>query len=282
MMGEQKIIEPNKDGVIKVNVTNEPIYITYSIPPSDYYAHSYEEAVPEEPTVDPGDYVVLTPFFEGYTFDIDTKDYGHELKDGMKITVSVTNHSEFLITGQINVEIPGFEVDGLDQFIAVMPHAERKVTLTIHKVGDIVIDDHILFTGNFTIDGEEYECSPTAVNVYYGEKCDRQITSVYSTDIKMDKAMNPDILKAVEIHTTNFKGTADNIIIDINGEKFTNFTYKVANEEKVEGILSMDLSSLKPGKYRISVGYVTPGGDMQVTYVNLRYDGEKVFFSTAY
>lgn len=277
MMGEEKILKPNKDGVVKVKVTTEPIYITYTTPPSFYLEQKLEYAEPVQPEVDLGDYVVLTPFFEGYTFDTDTKDFGHKIEDGTVITLKVVNHSDYIISGNAFVEIPGFTVEGIDQVIGVMPHAERNIKLTLRKTGTEEYDDHIVFTGKFLINGDEYDCSPTAVNVYTGEKVDRQIGIIYDTKIQFEKEMDPEILKEVVVTIANY--SADRVIINVNGKEFTNFKLKVEGD-KCEII--MDLSEFKSGKHMMSIGCVTKGGDMQVVSLNVRYDGEKVIFANGY
>lgn len=277
MMGEEKILKPNKDGVVKVKVTTEPIYITYTTPPSFYLEQKLEYAEPVQPEVDLGDYVVLTPFFEGYTFDTDTKDFGHKIEDGTVITLKVVNHSDYIISGKAFVEIPGFTVEGIDQVIGVMPHAERNIKLTLRKTGTEEYDDHIVFTGKFLINGDEYDCSPTAVNVYTGEKVDRQIGIIYDTKIQFEKEMDPEILKEVSVTIANY--SADRVIINVNGKEFTNFKLKVEGD-KCEII--MDLSEFKSGKHMMSIGCVTKGGDMQVVSLNVRYDGEKVIFANGY
>ena len=191
--------------------------------------------------------------------------------------MKVVNHSEYIISGKASVNIPGFTVEGIDQVIGVMPHSERNIKLTLKKSGDAQIDDHVVFTGKFLINGDEYECSPTAVNVYSGEKVERELTVMYDNDIKMNEEMDPEILKEVSITVENY--CAEKVIIDVNGEEFTNF------KTKVEGTtceIIMDLSDFTYGKYVMSIGCVTAGGDMQVISLNVRNNGEKVIFSNAY
>lgn len=265
MMGEEKLINPNDKGTITVNVSSKPIYITYSAPPTDYYQHSFSE--PETlkvPEVSFGDRVIITPEFADYIFDYDSTEIGHKVQDGTVINVRVVNLNTEAITGKVSVSIPGFTVNGLDTEITVLPQSEGYITLTLTKTSDVAFDDHVTFTGTFN--GQQ--TSPTAIHVYSVQRDSRPIVVKFDRSLMMNSTTDPKILKNVSMTINNFVG---DIQIKINEDEFTKFTF-------VDNNLVMDLSELAPGKYYIYIGCITEGGDQQVVYLSLRYDGETVRF----
>lgn len=287
MMGEQKLRTPNDKGTISVNVSTEPIYITYSVPPQSYYAHSYEE--PDEivqPTVDFGDRVIITPEFVGHIFDVKSKESGHKIGEGSVINVRVVNHNEVAVTGKINVAIPGFTIEGLDTVVTVQPHEEEFITLTLRKTGPEIFDDHVTFTGKFwdasKTEADGVACSPTAVNVYATEEVvSRSIGFFVSGSLQTGTKIDPEVMKSTIVYIEGFKD-GSTVKVNINGKEFTDFTLVEdtsgdKNSTATVGrsmILTMDLSDLKPGKYMIYIGVISAGGDLQVQGMCLRYDGE--------
>lgn len=295
MMGEQKLRTPNDKGQIAINISTDPVYITYSKAPEDYYAHSYEE--PDEivqPTVDFGDRIVLTPEFDGFIFDTATKDGGHYIADGSIINVRVVNHNDVAVTGKISVTIPGFEISGLDTEVTVQPHEEEFVTLMLKKSGEELYDDHVLFTGKFwdatKTEAEGVACSPTAANVHATDKkIARNIYFTLSGNISGGKKVEASALKDATIYVDRFMPNSS-VKVLINGEEFTNYTFVEAPADSsgveldagLAMILTMDLSSLEAGKYAITVASITEGGDVQVLHLYLRYDGETAKFTSTW
>lgn len=290
MMGEQRLREPNAKGTISVNVSTDPIYITYTNPPTDYYAHSYDE--PDEivqPTVDFGDRVVITPEFPDFIFDTATKDGGHYIADGSIINVRVVNHNDVDVCGKVYVTIPGFTIEGLDTVVEVKAHDEAYIQLTLRKTGTELYDDHVTFTGKFweagKTEADGVETTPTAINVHATEtKISRRVYYTLAGNLQEGKNVNPAILAATTVYVEGvMEGCTVKILI--NEEEFTNFTYTESvdapsTEYGKAMTLTMDLSDLAPGKYMIYIGIYTPGGDLSVQGINVRYDGETVIFST--
>ena len=265
MMGEEKLLSPNSKGKISINITTAPTYITYSTPPTDYYKQSFSE--PDElkqPEVSMSDRIILTPEFENYLFDYDTKEIGHKVENGSVINVRVVNLNSVAITGTVNLEIPGFRVNGLDTEITVQPNSEGYIQLTLTKTDEIAFDDHVILTGTFN----GVESSPTAIHVYSVQKESRPIEVTYDRNLMLNTDTTPDVLKATTITIGNFTG---NVVVRVNEEEFTKFTF-------TDNTLVMDLSDLDPGKYYIYIGCITAGGDQQTVYLSLRYDGETVRF----
>ncbi len=291
MMGEQMLRSPNEKGTISVNVGTEPIYITYSIPPEEYYDYVFEEDEEiVQPTLDFGDRIIITPEFEGYIFDEATKTGGHKITDGSVINVRVVNLNDVGVTGKVSVTIPGFTIEGLDTVVTVQPHDEEFITLTLRKTGPELFDDHVTFTGKFwdatKTEAEGVACSPTAVNVDANEKgIVRNIYFSLSGNLQSGKKIDPKILKNTTVYIDGFReGSTVKILID--GKEFTNFKLTESESDGDEESarkymeLEMDLSDLVPGKYMIYIGVITQGGDMQVLGLYLRYDGETVLFTT--
>ncbi len=289
MMGQQILRNPSDKGTISINVGTEPVYITYSIPPESYYAHSYSE--PDEivqPTLDFGDRIVITPEFEDYFFDSDTKYNGHQIKDGSVINLRVVNHNNVAVTGKVSVNIPGFAIDGIDTVVTVQPHSEEYIKLTLRYVGPEIFDDHVTFTGKFwdatKTEAEGVACSPTAVSVYATEKgINRKVYFTLSGNLQEGEKIDPQILKDVIVYIDGYLDI-HKIQININDSDFTNFTLEEApGEPKYEigksMILTMDLSGLAPGKYMVYIGVLSDGGDIQVQGFQVRYDGETVRFT---
>ncbi len=263
MMGKETLLEP-VDGKITVNLTINPIYITYSTPPTDYYKHSYEAAVLELPEVTLGDRVVLTPEFEGYKFEREPKDDGHKIEDGTVINVRVANFNNVAVTGKVTVSIPGFTVDGTDTEVTVEPMSEKDVKLTLHKTEEIAFDDHVIFTGTFN----GVAASPAAVHVHTVKK-EETVTYTYGNALRVNRKTEAACLSNLSIDVENFDGT---VIIKIDEEKFEDFTFE-------NGTIKMDLSHLEPNKHVISIGFISKGGNLEHSiHLTLRYDGEYVVF----
>ena len=261
MMG-QEITPVNGEIEISVN----PVYITYTSAPADYFVKTFEAPKPmENPAMSGADYVIITPEFEGFTFSRDTKNIGHCIADGTVIKVRVVNHGNEAVSGKVDVTIPEFTVTGLDQEITVQPHSEEFITISLNKTGESDVADIVKFTGVFN--GQA--CSPTAVSVYSGEQQpDRKISRSgwnISFGTKMNDASN--VLKSVKVTMNNFKGDQSNIIMVVDAKKFENFTY-----DKETSLLDMDFSSLSDGKHVAYAGFTTPGGDVRVLSLVIRYD----------
>ena len=294
MMGEQKFYEPKKDkGTITLNIGVEPVYITYSIPPEEYYAHSYSE--PDEivqPTLGFGDRIVITPEFEGYIFSESEKYNGHQIKDGSVINVRVVNHNEVAVTGKISVEIPGFEITGIDKEVTVQPHSEEFIKLTLSYVGPEIFDDHLTFTGTFweagKTEAEGVACSPTSVSVYSTESIvDRRVYFTLSGNLSLGNQLDPKTLKDVLVYIDGFVMDIHSVKVNVNDKELDSTKIKLeeapgepAHSVGKSMILTMDLSDLAPGKYMVYIGVISDGGDIQVQGFQVRYDGETVRFTT--
>ena len=259
MMG-QEIEHENGE----IELSRNPVYVILEDAPEDYYKESIKAHAPiENPALDKADYVLITPEFEGFTFSKDTKDFGHEIKDGMGIKVRVVNHSDSAVTGKVNVTIPTFTVSGLDREITVEPHSEGFIPLTIHKNGEGDVADIITFIGEFN--GKA--CTPCAASVYSGEQPDRKISRGgwnISFENTLDNAA--EILKSVRVNVYNFKGDESDVVMVVDGEEFDSFTFTK------DGILDMDLSSLSDGKHKLSIGFKSRGGDLRLIPLNVRYN----------
>jgi len=259
MMG-QEIEHENGE----IELSRNPVYVILEDAPEDYYKESIKAHAPiENPALDKADYVLITPEFEGFTFSKDTKDFGHEIKDGMGIKVRVVNHSDSAVTGKVNVTIPTFTVSGLDREITVEPHSEGFIPLTIHKNGEDDVADIITFMGEFN--GKA--CTPCAASVYSGEQPDRKI-SRGGWNISFEKTLDnaAEILKSVRVNVYNFKGDESDVVMVVDGEEFDSFTFTK------DGILDMDLSSLSDGKHKLSIGFKSRGGDLRLIPLNVRYN----------
>ena len=248
----------------EIELSINPVYITYANAPADYYKHHFKATPPiQNPVLDTADYVLLTPEFEGNTFSKATKDFGHKIEDGTVINVRVVNHGNEPVTGKVSVAVPGFTVSGLDKEITVQPHAEGFIPLTLTKSGDGEANGIIVFNGVFN--GKA--CTPCAASVYSGEQPDRKV-SRGNWNISFEKTLvgAASILKSVTTQISNFKGTANEIEIVVDGERFTGFKF---NEN---AILDMDLSFLDDGKHKVSVGFRDRGGDLRLIPVIVRYN----------
>ncbi len=280
IMGEEKLLTP-KNGKVNVNIGSSPIYITYSVPPTDYLKQSYDSPAVEMPEVDFGDRVIITPEFEGYVMDYNTKLVGHPLEDGKKINVSVVNLNGVAVTGTVTANIPGFTLDGSDVPVTVEPYSEGYITLTLRKTSDVAFDDHVTFTGNFwdaakTAD-EAVACSPTAVHVYTVAKEKREIKATYDVNLNIDKLTDEKALKDATVYIDNFVG---NIVVKLDETDFDKFTVTNVIDEETglpkpgSSKVVMDFSALVPGKYYVSIGCYTEGGDQQVVHLSLRIYGD--------
>lgn len=258
MMGQEiKVV----DGKIELSVN--PVYLTYATAPTDYYKQSFVAAEPiENPSLCDADYVLLTPEFEGFTFSKDTKDFGHKIEDGTVINVRVVNHGKEAVTGKVDVTVPGFTVSGLEREITVQPHTEGFIPLKLSKSGDAEANGIILFNGEFN--GKA--CTPTAASVYSGEQPDRKV-SRSNWNISFEKTLTgaSDILKSVTTRISNFAGDANDITIVVDREKFNGFSY-------ADYVLAMDLSALSDGKHKVSIGFRDRGGDLRLIPLVVRYD----------
>jgi len=272
MMG-QEITPANGEVELSVN----PVYITYTSAPADYYVKTFKTPDPvENPVLSGADYVLITPEFEGFTFSKDTKNIGHCICDGTVIKVRVVNHGNVAVSGKVDVTIPEVTVTGLDREITVAPHSEEFITISLNKTGESDVADIVKFTGVFN--GQA--CSPTAVSVYSGEQPDRKISRAgwnISFGTKMSNAS--EVLKSVSVTINNFKGDRSDIKMVLDAEKFTGFTYNSEN-----GLFLMDFSSLSDGKHVAYAGFTSPGGDLRVFSLVIRYDKNKdtVTFANKY
>ena len=269
MMGQEVI----SDGEVELSIN--PIYITYQNTPADYYKHSVElHKEYKLPVVDESDYVIITPEFADFNFSQAIKLNGHQIKTGSVVKVRVVNHSDKAVTGKIDVTIPEFTVDGLDREVTVKPHSEEFITLTLTQNGERDMDDFVTFTGVFN--GKA--CTPATVSVYSGELKSRKI-SRSNWNIEFDKTL-PDassLLSCVTTEVSNFIPESGKVTIMIGGEEFKNFTFgekKVAVEDSNDYryVLEMDLSGLSDGKHIVSIGFKSHGGDMRVLPLVVRYD----------
>ena len=269
MMGQEVVF----DGKIELSIN--PIYITYQGVPADYYKHGVElHKEIKLPILDESDYVIITPEFESFNFSQSDQLNGHVIETGSVIKVRVVNHSDKVVTGKIDVTIPEFTVEGLDREITVQPHAQDFITLTLTKNGERDADDLVTFTGVFN--GKE--CTPAVVSVYSGELKSRKI-SRHNWNVEFNKTLTDasSLLSSVTVEIGNFIPESGKVIIMIDGEEFKDFTYgetKVPVEDSADYryVLDMNLASLSDGKHIVSVGFKSHGGDMRVLPLVVRYD----------
>lgn len=293
MMGEEKLYYPDANGNISVSIGVEPIYITYSTPPTDYYEQSFADSELEAPEINADDeaaHVIITPEFTGYTYNYEEKRlYGHKIETGTEIKVRVVNHSNKTITGKVSVNLPGFTVSGIDQSITVEAAPEGQwdkegfINLTLTKTGSATVDDIVKFNFTFTFEGEtEEHTTSAAVSVYSGDQTSRNVSrnsfsfGTWNTYLENAKSL----LSTVYFTPTNFSGSKSDIKVYINGEEFTNFDYRSGKIYLYFGRLNNG-AGLSGGKHVVSVCLTTPGGDLRIVPMTIRYDDEnnKVLFS---
>ena len=267
-------------GQIAVTLGLDPIYITYTTPPTDYFEQSFDKAEPTVPVLDEADHVVITPEFVDNVFSTDTRDYGHYITTGTQIKVRVVNHNSTAVSGSVNVSIPGFTVSGLDQTVTVAAHSEGFITLTLTKNGSTNVDDIVTFTGTFN--GKA--CSPVAVSVYSGDQVDRGVSR--SFQFTTNTWISASNLSSVKMYVDGFDVADKNdIVILVNGEEFNgSFTYKSQwvtfnGDFRKAYVLTIDFSSLGDGKHAVSIGFKTDGGDIRIIPLNIRRNGDQVLFA---
>ena len=267
-------------GQVSVNIGIEPIYITYTTAPTNYFEQTFDKADTTAPVLSEADHVVITPEFVDNVFSEETKNFGHYITTGTQIKVRVVNHNNTSVTGSVNVSIPGFTVSGLDQTITVEAHSEEFITLTLTKNGSSNVDDIITFTGTFN--GKA--CSPAAVSVYSGSQTDRGVSRAFQfTTNTWISASN---LSSVKMYVDGFEvADQEDIIILVNGEEFEgSVTYKQQyvsfnGDYRIAYVLTIDFSSLGDGKHVVSIGFKTDGGDMRVIPLIIRRNGDQVLFA---
>jgi len=263
IMGQQTTLSA---GTISIDLTCEPIYLTFNGEAPDYYEDYYysNEIEKEElsvPVLDDAQHIVITPEFEGFTFGETTHNDGHYITSGTKIKVRVVNHGEKAITGTVSVTIPYFSVSADKSEITVEPHSEGFITLTLTKTGYSYqkVDDFVKFTGEFT-DGEQIlTCSPAVVSVYSDTNSDFNIIRTFNSDIKFNTITNNSVLSDFKFTVSGSTDSLSDIVVMVDGEVFTNYTYNSFSKR-----ISMDLSGLDEGIHYVSIGFKTDGGDLEL------------------
>ncbi len=258
VMGGQTLVEP-VDGKISVNYSGDPVYITFSTPPTEYFPQEHTDAEIEPLTFTEEDKIIITPEFEGYDInDNYTKLNGHLLKDGMTIKVRIGNYNTFNITGSVSITIPGFEVLGTEQTVTVRPFREEFITLTLKQTDPTVeLYDFFTFEGSFG----EYQAK-SVVQLRTMEKVPTQsITFEGYKDGREAAATRQNLI------TAKLEGLTGTPVVYVNSERWENFT---VDGDKIK----ISLADLPAGKYLITVAILSEGGDYFANTITYRTDGE--------
>ena len=277
MMGQEQMLNPT-DGKISVTVSTNPIYLTYTTAP-DYYAHEYDDAELAAPELSLGDHVVITPEFQGATFNSDTKEKGHEIGNGTVINVRVTNHSDVTITGKVSASITGYTVNGTNTEVTVAPHSEAYIQLTL--TGSSNVNDLMKFTGTFTDGNTTFSCTPAVAHVYkgssgiFGDLLGREIE--FSVQSTLNKSIAASNLSSVKVKMSNYNSKYSAVIY-VDGQRVDGIAS--ISSSWSGATLTMNLSSLTAGKHVISIGLVSAGGDVQSYTLYVRHDGSNVIITT--
>ncbi|MBQ8408760.1 MAG: hypothetical protein IJY39_07830 [Clostridia bacterium] len=263
LMGGKTLVEPT-DGKITVAIGTYPIFITYSTPLEAYYKQVFDDSKLENLTFTLGDRVVLSPEFENYDInDANIKKNGHEISDGLKIKVRVTNYNSVAVTGKVNATLMGFEVQGCDTEITVEPFSEGFITLTLKKTGSEGINSYITFVGTFN--GEE--TSKASAHVYTKGTADTG--SLIFAGVKDGTSLRAGKLGNIRVIAQDGADGVPTVLL--NEQPIDTFTYE-------NGEFKLDLSWIEVGKYVLIVALEADGGDYIFTHVTFHYDGEEVIF----
>ena len=259
LMGGKTLLEP-VDGEITINLSTNPVFITYSTPLTSFYYQEYDDSKLTPLTFTLGDRVVLSPEVENYDINNPyTKKNGHIVTDGTKIKVRVTNYNDVAVTGKINATVTGFQVLGCDTEITVAPFSEGFITLTLKKTGDEGVNTYITFKGTFN--GEE--TSAAAAHVFTDGTADKAKVSFVGLK---DGTAPADKLSSIQATVENC-GEGKPVVL-LNEAPFENFTYE-------NGTITVDLSSVEIGRYILVVAFEQAGGDYTFAHLTFTYNGEK-------
>ncbi len=264
VMGGQTLVEP-VDGKISVKYSGDPVYITFSTPPAEYFPQEHADAEIEPLSFTAEDKIIITPEFEGYDInDNYTKRNGHLISDGLRIKVHVGNYNEFEISGSVSITIPGFTVEGTEKIVKVAPFSETVVVLTLKQTDPTVeLYDFFTFEGSFG----DYRAKSVVQLRTMEEVPAQSITFVGVKDGRETEA------KRLETLTARLKGLTGTPVVYINSERWESFTFD--GEE-----IKLSLAGLPTGKYLITVAILSEGGDYFANTVTFRTDGEIGVFNT--
>ncbi len=254
MMGRETFMTP-VDGRITVEIGGDPIYITYSNPPASYYQQSFARPEAEPIEITEADRVVITPEFDSYRAQ-DRVD-GHVIADGTQIRVRVTNFNSYAVTGTVSVTVPGFTVEGCDESLTVEPFADGILTLTLKKTSNKGINDFVTFVGTFN--GQ----STAKAAIHVRTEASEGESSLAFRSMVSGKHYPASELSSIAVVARNITGEFE---VRLNEERYDNFVAEGKN-------LRIDLSDIRPGKYILTVGIRTEGGDYIFCQKTLWYDG---------
>jgi hypothetical protein len=139
------------------------------------------------------------------------------------------------------------------------------------------IDDHITFTGTFTDGNTVFDCSPAVLSVCTGSQSNGEIEVTFG-NLKLNQSQSASVLSNAKVTLSGYNSKYSvRIMVDGGASYITDYSISSSFLSKT---LTMNLSSLTPGKHVISIGFVSPGGDVQSYNLYVRYDGTNVIFST--
>lgn len=261
LMGNQTLVKP-ENGQITLEIGVDPVFVTYSIAPA-YQNKQTEVAKPAPLQFTEGQRVVIYPTFEGYDInDGVTKQQGHRITDGEKVTLHVVNFNETQVSGRVEAFLPGFTVEGLSNEITVPAMGTITLTLTLKKTAEGSVDDYLTFTGEFN----GHKTSPSAAHVYTDTPA--QDGTVRFIGIHKGRKYGVEALSEVRIRLGRGEGTG---VAYVNGKKIETVTC----EDKE---LTLDLSALEEGKHTVTAGIVTSTGDLIYTVFYITYQNDVVIF----
>lgn len=261
LMGNQTLVKP-ENGQITLEIGVDPVFVTYSIAPA-YQNKQTEVATPAPLQFTVGQRVIIYPTFEGYDInDGVTKQQGHKIADGTKVTLHVVNLNETQVSGRIEAFLPGFAVAGLENEITIPAMGTITLTLTLQRTTEENVDDYLSFTGEFN----GHKTAPSAAHVYTDTPA--QDGTVRFIGIHKGRKYGVEALSEVRIRLGRGEGTG---VAYVNGKKLETVTC----EDKE---LTLDLSALEEGKHTVTAGVVTSTGDLIYTVFYISYrDGVVIF-----
>ena len=261
LMGGQTLVKP-ENGQITLEIGVDPVFVTYSIAP--VYQNKQTEIVkPASLQFNEGQRVIIYPEFEGYDInDGVTKQQGHKITDGEKVTLHVVNFNQTAVSGRIDAFLPGFTVAGLENEITVPAMDKVTLTLTLKKTVEGSVDDYLSFTGEFN----GHKTSPSAAHVCTDDPV--QYGTIRLIGIHTSRKYGAEALSEVRIRFGRSECTG---VAYVNGQKIETVTYK--NKE-----LSLDLSAIGEGKHTVTAGVVTPTGNFVYTVFYVTYRNGVVTF----
>ncbi len=262
MMGNQTLVQP-ENGKISLKLSTNPVFVTYSEAP-EYQNKQYPDTEIKTLQLGLGERVVLSPNFEGYDLNNEeTKQYGHIVDDGSKITLYVTNFNSTPVTGRVNVTLEGFTVSGCEQEITVPAMGRVELELTMHRTTDADVNTYMVFSGEFN--GEATSSSVAHVHTNAPEKA----TKVKFTNVRNGKKYEADALAGVDIRLGSWQGEA---ICYVNGTRHDAVQYDGT-------VITADLSALPKGNHTVVCGIRTPTGDFVFTLFYVSYQDGVVTFT---